>query len=313
MRRITLARLFFLLVVLLVCTESLSAQAAQDPTPPAVAPPPTAAAAAAVAPTAAQVRVAAAPTPPQIAAPASNNIVVPAGTRLPLLLRNAVNTRTAKPGDSLYFETAYPIAANNRIAIPMGSFVRGQILEAKRPGRIKGRGEIRLAIQQITFSNGYAIALVATPGSVDPNSGAGVNDQGKIVGSSSATRDTTAVLLTTAGGAYIGAVAGGVINDAPGKGALIGGGVGTLGALIAVLATRGPEAELPRGTLVDVVFDRPLLLDATYLPANAGPGIDPQPHYPAVTQEARARRRNARDGRSPSSLFLPFLLLPLLR
>src|SRR5207249_7867224 len=60
-----------------------------------------------------------------------------------------INTRTAKAGDSVYFETAYPVARNNRIVIPMGSFVRGQIVEAKRPGRIRGRGEFRIALEQM--------------------------------------------------------------------------------------------------------------------------------------------------------------------
>jgi type IV secretion system protein VirB10 len=295
-------RIFFLslLIAIAVAAPALAQEAATASTPDI--PPPFAA------PLSVQEL-----TPPPPPAPLSSQLVVPLGTRLPLVLRNGINTRTAKPGDSVYFETAYPIAANNRIAIPMGTFMRGEILEAKRPGRIKGRGEIRMALRQMTFLNGYTIDLVALPSSVDPNSGAGVDAEGKIKGPSSATRDTTAVLLTTAGGAYIGTIAGGIINGAPGKGAFIGGGVGTLSALIAVLATRGPEAELPRGTLMDVVFDRPLILDATYLPANAGPGIDPQPRYTATSQDTRARRRPAQRDRSASSLLLPFLFLPLLR
>src|SRR5215470_15554876 len=35
--------------------------------------------------------------------PANEQLIVPAGTRLPLVLRNNINTRTAKPGDSVYF------------------------------------------------------------------------------------------------------------------------------------------------------------------------------------------------------------------
>jgi hypothetical protein len=70
-------------------------------------------------------------------APNTGQVAVPTGTRLPLLFRNGINTRTAKAGDSVYFETAYPIAVNNKIAIPLATFVRGQILEAKRPGRIR--------------------------------------------------------------------------------------------------------------------------------------------------------------------------------
>jgi hypothetical protein len=245
--------------------------------------------------------------------PNNNQIAVPTGTRLPLLLRNAINTRTAKAGDSVYFETAYPIAQNNRIAIPMGTFVRGEILEAKRPGRIHGRGQLRMVLEQMTYPNGYTIELRASPSSVDPNTGSGVNAQKTIEGPSSSLRDTTAVLLSTAGGAYIGTLAGGIANDAPGKGALIGGGIGGLTGLIAVLATRGPEAELPRGTTLDVVFDRPLVLDTSLLPATDGPGIDPQPRYPVLTQDAHLRQREERRKHSGAPLLLPFLFLPLLR
>src|SRR5260370_40991085 len=98
-------------------------------------------------------------TPISAATPVAKRdlIIVPTGTRLPLLLRNGVNTRTAKPGDSVYFETAYPIAQNNRIVIPMGSFVRGTILESKRPGLIKGRGPFLIALEQMTYPNGYVV------------------------------------------------------------------------------------------------------------------------------------------------------------
>ncbi|MBZ5502214.1 MAG: hypothetical protein LAN59_08210 [Acidobacteriia bacterium] len=57
-------------------------------------------------------------------------------------------------------------------------------------------------------------------------------------------------------GAGIGGIAGGA------KGAGIGAGIGAAAGLGAVLLTRGPEAELPRGTTLDAVLDRPLFLDA---------------------------------------------------
>ncbi len=211
----------------------------------------------------------------QSPAGSAQTIIVPTGTRVPLVLRNGVNTRTAKPGDSIYFETAYPIAVNNRMAIPLGSFLRGEIVEAKRPGRIKGRGEFRIAIEQITFSNGYTIDLRATPSSVDRNGREGVDSEGKIKGPSSVGRDTAIVLTSTVGGAYIGTLAGAVANGAAGRGALIGGGIGGVAGLVGVLATRGPEAELPRGTTMDVILDRPLVLDAAIVPATSGTVSDP--------------------------------------
>ena len=246
--------------------------------------------------------------PASAPAPKIEQVVVPTGTHLPLLLRNGVNTRTAKPGDSVYFETAYPISVNNRIAIPLGTFVRGQILEAKRPGRIKGRGEFRIALDQMTYPNGYTIDLRATPSSVDRDGQEGVDSEGKIKGPSSKGRDVATVLLATGGGAYVGALAGGIANGAPGRGALIGGGAGGVGSLIAILATRGPEAELPRGTTMDVMFDRPLILDSSYLPANVGAGSDPMAHLPRPPTDTRREMKEQQAQRLRQSLLRSILL-----
>jgi hypothetical protein len=240
-------------------------------------------------------------------APQSQPVVVPAGTRLPLVLRNGINTRTAKTGDSIYFETIYPIAVNNRIVIPIGSFLRGQLLESKRPGFVKGRGEIRMALDQMTLPNGYTVVLTATPSSADRDGQEGVDKEGKIIGRSGKGRDIGLLLIATGGGAYIGTLAGAIENGAPGTGALIGGGAGAAAAIIAILATRGPEAELPRGTTLDVIFDRPLILDAGLLPANE-PGHLSSPLLP-VTDAHEADQRERRRRRSP----IPFPLAPLLR
>jgi hypothetical protein len=284
-------------VLLLLSLLSASATAsAQEPAPP-LAPSQTEAASAPAAPA----------PPPAPAPPSTEKLVVPTGTRLPLILRNGINTRTAKAGDSVYFETVYPIAVNNRMAIPMGSFVRGEILEAKRPGRVKGRGEFRIALEQMTFPNGYTIEFRAIPSSVDRNGQEGVDSEGRVKGPSSKGKDVVTVLVATAGGAYIGSLVGAVVNDAPGRGALIGGGAAGIGALIAVLATRGPEAELPRGTTMDVTFDRPLILDAAYLPTNAGSGVDPQSRVAAPVADTRRDAREAQKQRIQQSLLRSIL------
>ncbi|MGH9681054.1 MAG: hypothetical protein ACRD4Y_13985, partial [Candidatus Acidiferrales bacterium] len=57
-------------------------------------------------------------------------LIVPEGTRLPLILHNAVTTRNARPGDPVYLETLFPIVIHDRILIPAGSYVQGQITEA---------------------------------------------------------------------------------------------------------------------------------------------------------------------------------------
>jgi hypothetical protein len=76
---------------------------------------------------------------------ASDKITVPAGTRVAVVLENGISTRSAKAGDSLYFRTSFPITQNNHVIVPVGSYLRGELLESKRPGRIKGRGEFACA------------------------------------------------------------------------------------------------------------------------------------------------------------------------
>jgi len=197
-----------------------------------------------------------APTPAPPRAP-GKKLVVPAGTRLAVVLENGVSTRSAKAGDSLYFHTAFPVTQNNQVVIPVGSYLRGSLLESKRPGRIKGHGEFRMRLESLIFPNGYTVDLLAAPRSADTGGKETTDPEGKVTGEGGKGKDAGTVATTTATGAGIGAIAGG------GKGAGIGAGIGGLVGLGAVLLTRGPEAQLPRGTTLDIVLERELTLDSS--------------------------------------------------
>ena len=86
-------------------------------------------------------------------------LVVPAGTVIPVTLTSRVSTKNSKDGDGIYGKTTFPITVNNKIVIPEGSFVRGRITELKRPGRVKGKGEITLNFQTLVLPNGITIPL----------------------------------------------------------------------------------------------------------------------------------------------------------
>lgn len=203
--------------------------------------------------------------PPPVAPPPApprapgKKITVPSGTRLAVVLENGISTRSAKPGDSLYFHTAFPVTQHNQIVIPVGSYLRGSLLESKRPGRIKGRGEFRLRLESLIFPNGYTVDLLAAPRSADTGGKETTDNEGKVTGSGGKGKDAGTVAETTVTGAGIGAIAGG------GKGAGIGAGIGALTGLGAVLLTRGPEAVLPRGTTMDIEIERELTLDSSYI------------------------------------------------
>jgi type IV secretion system protein VirB10 len=186
------------------------------------------------------------------------NYVVPSGTRLPLILHNAVTTRNAKPGDPVYLETLFPIVIENHILIPAGSYVQGEIQEAKRPGKVKGTGEIRLRLNSMILPNGYVVDFNAIPTNAGTGGDEATDKEGKIHGDTDKGTDVGTVLKTTGIGAGVGGIA-----TQSAKGAGIGAGVGAAVGIAAVLLTRGPELELPRGTTVDVVLDRTVYLDAS--------------------------------------------------
>ncbi len=220
--------------------------AAQQPDGPQTAAPPP------VAPTRAPVM----PTGP------SERITVPAGTRVGVVLQNGISTRSAKVGDSIYLQTSFPITQNNRIVIPVGSYLRGELLELKRPGKIKGKGEFRLRLDTLILPNGYTVSLNAAPRSADSGGKETMDSEGKVIGPGGKGKDAGTVAETTATGAGIGAIANGV------KGLGIGAGIGAAAGLAAVLLTRGPEAELPRGSSLDVVLEHELFLEGNQIHYN---------------------------------------------
>ncbi|HLJ41423.1 MAG TPA: hypothetical protein VKT50_08025 [Candidatus Acidoferrales bacterium] len=192
---------------------------------------------------------------PAAVAPLPKYFEVPSGTRLPLVLHNAISTRSAQPGDPVYLETLFPIVIDSRILIPAGSYVSGEVTEAKRPGRIHGRGEIKIKLDNLILPNGYQASFNASPTGAGTGGNESIGKEGTIKGDSNKAGDAGTVLETTAAGAGIG----GIVGQSA-RGAGIGAGAGAAAGLLAVLLTRGPEAELPRGTTLDVMTNRPLYL-----------------------------------------------------
>ncbi|HTX14915.1 MAG TPA: hypothetical protein VMD77_06445 [Candidatus Baltobacteraceae bacterium] len=115
------------------------------------------------------------PLQPSSQAPAepANNagselIVVPAGTTVPLAITQAVMAATAKPGESVFAQTAFPVTADGQMAIPSGTYVQGQIDTLKKPGIFSPHAEFQIHFTQIIFANGYTINLSSSQNLTDP-------------------------------------------------------------------------------------------------------------------------------------------------
>ena len=195
---------------------------------------------------------------------------LPVGTHLPLVLHNGVSTRTAKVGDPVYFETLFPVMLNGKVIVPAGSYVSGEITETKRPGRVKGKAEIMLSLRTLILPNAYMVNFAGSPSGASTGGNETTDAEGKVIGASDKGSDIGTIAKTTAAGAGIGGIAG-AASGRPGAGIGIGAAAGLAAGLTAVLLTRGPEAELPRGTTLDAVLDRPLSFDADKI-TFTGPG-----------------------------------------
>jgi len=188
-------------------------------------------------------------------------LTIPAGTRVPLSLKQAISTKTAKEGDPVYAETTFPFVLNDRIVIPPGTYVQGKISQVKRGGRVKGRAEILIHFTSMIYPSGYTVML---PGSVENVPGAEKSTVKGSEGTVQQDRDTAkkvgTVASTATTGAVIGALSGG------GKGAGIGAGAGGVAGLAVAMLTRGSDVRLEPGTSIEMEIQRDVPVDASRLP-----------------------------------------------
>lgn len=220
-------------------------------------------------------------------APSTEPYVIPPGTKILLSMINSVSTKTATEGDRIYLETSFPVLANGKIVIPPGSYVAGTVTSVKRPGRVKGRGELYVRFDSLTLPNGVTRDFRSRMGSLDGRASEEFNkSEGKIKSEGNKGGDAR----TVAEGAGAGATIGGLAGAAAGHGIMgagIGGAAGAAAGLAGVLMTRGPDAMLAKGTTLEMVLDRSLEFSdsdidfshVTWRPSSSdGPGPMPSKH-----------------------------------
>src|SRR5450759_4350448 len=105
------------------------------------------------------------------AAEPTREYTITAGNKIPLSLINSVSTKHSAEGDRIYLETVFPILSNGRIVIPPGSYVAGTVTQVKRPGRVKGRGELYLCFDSLTLPNGVTRDFRARVAGIDGRGG----------------------------------------------------------------------------------------------------------------------------------------------
>lgn len=209
------------------------------------------------------------------------------GTRVPLGLINSVSTKHSNPGDRIYLESVFPVVINGRVVIPAGSYVAGTVTDVKRPGRIKGRGELYVRFDSITLPNGVTRDFRSRLGSIDSTASEKLVDkkEGVVQSDSNKGGDAREIGVGAVSGASIGAIAGSAAGHAV-QGISIGAAAGATAGLIGVLVTRGPDAVLAKGSTIEMVLDRPLVFQAEEVNfTSTGQAVQTTPASTAQTSE----------------------------
>ena len=215
------------------------------------------------------------PSPPPVLkdrpAAAAGTYQVDPGTRILLSMINSVSTKQAVVGDRLYLETAFPIVASGHIIIPQGSWVTGTITEVKKPGRVKGRGELQVRFDSLTLANGVTKTFKSDLGALDARQPESLKrEDSKIKSAGGKKEDADTVIGTTVAGGVIGSGIGAAAGHL-GGGSAVGLGAGAAAGLMGVLLTRGPDATLTKGSTVEMVLDRPLIFTPEDLDLSKAP------------------------------------------
>jgi len=201
---------------------------------------------------------------PAFAAPedSKSTLTIPVGTRIPLSLKQAISTKTARDGDPVYAETTFPFVLNDRIVIPSGTYVQGKVTRVGRAGHVKGRAQLLVHFTSMIYPSGYTVML---GGSVENTPGADKtsmkDSEGTIQHDSDAGRKAKDAATGATTGAVIGAVSAGA------KGAGIGAGTGGVVGLAIAMLSRGSDVRLEPGTSIEMEIQREVTVDASRISA----------------------------------------------
>jgi hypothetical protein len=185
-------------------------------------------------------------------------LTIPVGTQIPLTLKQAISTKTAKDGDPVYAEAAFPFVVNERVVIPAGTYVQGKIERVQRGGHVKGRAEVLIHFTSLIYPNGYTVML---GGSVENTPGAEKTSMKDSEGTIRQDSDAGKKAQTAAGTATTGAVIGAVTNGL--KGAGIGAGIGGAAGIAVGMLSRGADIRLEPGTSIEMEIQREVTVDAS--------------------------------------------------
>lgn len=170
-------------------------------------------------------------------------VTIPANTIVTILTIDGIDSTVNRTGQTFAASLDAPIVVDDNVMIPKGANANLKLVSASSAGRMTGRSELTLALENIVYQ-GKTYQTVSSD----------VKQSGASRGKRTAE--------TVGGGAVLGALIGGLAGG--GKGAAIGAAVGGgAGAGVQGL-THGQQIKVPSETRLDFTLQQPV--EITYFP-----------------------------------------------
>jgi hypothetical protein len=172
--------------------------------------------------------------------PRFEDLVVSTDSVLGLQLETTVSSETARVEDEVVARVTRDVRVGGRVAIPVGSRVRGEVSIVERGGKLRDRARLGLRFTSVTLPDGTRVAL-------DTDT---IFRDGDAPGRESAAK--------IGGGALGGAIIGGIFGGK--RGAVIGATTGAGAGTATVLAGGRNPAVFTSGTPVTVRVVQPVTI-----------------------------------------------------
>jgi hypothetical protein len=166
-------------------------------------------------------------------------VTIPEGTSFRVRLRETLDTRRNRSGDTFTAALDEPLVEGDRVVVPKGTNFTGHIVTSKSSGRFKGRAVLALKLDSFRL-DGQTYQIQS-------------NDSSRVSGGHKK-HHLLWIGGGSGGGAAIGAIAGG------GTGALIGAGAGAAAGTVGSAITGKREVSLPAETALRFRLESPLSL-----------------------------------------------------
>jgi hypothetical protein len=171
--------------------------------------------------------------------PRFEEVIVKSDSVIGIRLDSSITSETAKVEDRVSARVSRDVTVDDRVAIPAGARLEGNVTLVERGGKFKERSRVGVRFTTLILADGTTRLPIVT-------------DTIFRDGDSPTKEATSKIGATTVVGAILGAVVGG------GKGAAIGSTAGAAGGTAAVMAGGRNAATLPAGTPLTVRLNAPV-------------------------------------------------------